>query len=478
MKHKKKRIFISYSTKDDEISDKWISSFDSIFEKEIEATSPYGAAAVFFAPHSIEVGEEWRNKYLSQINDDLDIMIAFISPSYLNSEYCMEEIISALKLAENGWQGRIIPIFFNGRNDFWSNDNEYEQEQWDIIQKVKQLNYLDWRKYRFTSISDYDTRKVINNLVVTLGEIFSSTDKNSMVALPKSQSHEISEMPSVRESEIITAQNDDVFVRQESRYNEALTNVIKQCISKQNPQKEIIFLELDYRNLEGISAHLFLYQQLGYKLGQIFILCENIEQADSITTKENIEITPVVLDGGFSSENLITCWESNGFPNPDIIYSDRNYRRLNDPVHDYIQIRRRLLSEKGAIIIKGFDDGSKICYPDDDYLLDDIIKMTASKATVSDRYNGRKIYNRFKLAGFSDFYCQYIVNDTIEMSIDDRYDLYEESFEFRKNYFDENSDDRKTIEKKLLQLRNRFCETSFYYCETNFFIGASKGGNI
>lgn len=477
MKPKKKRIFISYSTKDDEISDKWISSFAGIFEKEVEAISP-GVADVFFAPNSIEAGEEWRSKYLSRLDDGLDIMIAFISPSYFNSEYCMEEIVSVLNQAEDGWQGRIIPVFFNGKKDFWSNQNGYEQEQWDIIQKVNQLNYLDWRKYRFTSISDYDTRKQISELAIKVGDFLSSADNDSTAALPKLQFHGIPEISSAGAREITAAQNDDVFVRQEHRYNEALSNVIKQCVSRQNLEKELIFLELDYRNPEGISAHLSLYKQIGYELGQVFVLCENMEQADSITTEENIEVTPFVLDGAFSAENLIACWESNGFPNPDIIYSDRNYRRLQDPVSDYIQIRRRLLSEKGAIIIKGFDDGSKICYPDDDCLLDDIIKMTANKANVSDRYNGRKIYNRFKLAGFSDFYCEYIVNDTIEMSIDDRYDLYEESFEFRKNYFDENSEERKIIENKLLQLRNRFCETSFYYCETNFFIGASKGDGI
>ena len=471
MEHKKYKIFISYSTKDDEISDRWIFSFKEYFYKEIEATSLHGASDIFFAPSSIQIGEEWRNKYLSYINDDLDIMIAFISPSYLNSKYCMEEITGAFNLVENGWKGRIIPVFFNGTNDLWSNFSQYDHEQQDVIQRLKRLNYLDWRKYRFTSITDYDTRKEINRFVVKLGEFFSTVDNNPAVVLSETKSYEMS---SAGEGEIVAAQNDDVFVRQESRYNEALTYVIRQCISKQNPEKELVFLELDYRNFEGISAHLFLYQQLGCKVGQVFILCENTEQADSITTGGNIEITPFVLDGKFSSDNLIAFWDSNGFPKPDIIYSDRNYRRFQDPVCDYIQIRRNLLSERGSIVIKGFDDGSKICYPDNDHLLEDIIKMTSNKTNVSDRYNGRKIYNRFKLAGFSDFYRQYIVNDTIEMSIDDRYDLYEESFEFRKNYFNEDSEDRKIIEEKLLQLRNRFCEASFYYCETNFYIGASK----
>lgn len=471
MKNKKYRFFISYSTKDDEISDRWITSFYSIFEKEIEATSLYGAADVFFAPQSIQIGEEWRTKYLNHINNDLDVMIAFLSPSYLTSTFCLEEIVSAFDLMENGWQGRIVPIFFNGRNDFLSNIGKFETKQQTIINKIKQLNLLDWRKLRFTSILDYETRKEINRLVVMLGEFLSSLDKGLIEEVPKVRNYEINKP---RMGEIVAAQNDDVYVRQESRYNEALTYVIKKCLSKQNLEKELIFLELDYRNLKGISAHIYLYQQLGFKLGQVFVLCENIGQAEAITTEDNIDVTPVVLENKFSSDNLIACWESNGFPKPDIIYSDRNYRKFKDPVCAYIQIRRRLLSDKGAIIIKGFDDGSKICYPDSDHLLDDIIKMTSSNVTVSDRYNGRKIYNRLKLAGFSNFYRQYIINDTIDMTIDDRYDLYEESFEFRKNYFDENTEERRIIEQKLLQLRNRFCETSFYYCETNFFIGASK----
>jgi hypothetical protein len=284
------------------------------------------------------------------------------------------------------------------------------------------------------------------------------------------------DIPTKNGTTITSAKNDDVFVRQESKYTEALLYILKNCVSRQKADKELIFLELDYRNLDGISAHLFLYQQLGYKIGHIFVLCETEDQAHVISDVDIVDVTPVVYDGNFSSESIISLWDDNRYPRPDVIYSDRNYRKFHDPVRDYMQIRRELLSENGAIIIKGFDDGSKLCYPDKDHLLNDIIEMTSSRENVSDRYNGRKLYNRLKLAGFKDFYCQYVVNDTIQMSIDDRYGLYEESFEFRKNYFEIDSEDRKKIEKKLLELRNRFCETSFYYCETNFFIGACKKG--
>jgi hypothetical protein len=223
-----------------------------------------------------------------------------------------------------------------------------------------------------------------------------------------------------------------------------------------------------------MKRHMQRYEHLQKPLGQVFVLCTRESEMKDIEQAGLKGITPFLLSGELTGEQLVETWESNGFPQPNIIFSDRNYRRLKDPVRDYFIIRRDLLSEKGSCILKGFDDGSKICYPDSDNVLQTIIETTARRKNVSDRYNGRKIYTNFKLAGFSEFARECVVNDTVGLDVDARYSLYEESFDFRKNYFQEGTEERFQMEKALLRLRDFFCNDSFYYCEMNFFVAAMK----
>lgn len=459
-------IFISYSTKDDDLSNKWITNFKILLEKEICASVPNVKCDIFFAPESIHTGEEWHNKFLSKINNELDILIAFLSPQYLTSEYCVEELNAGFNLLHSVWKGRIFPIYFNGRGKL--EDVLKEHDRYQLEDDLIKYNYLDWRPLRFTSVTDSEARKEIYLLVQDM-------TSDTLADYPNSSINEKKRDSNVGLCKITKANNDEIFLRQEKRYDKAFETILANCISKIDKQKQLIILELDYRKVEGIRRHIEIYQKLDKELGEIFVLCKEPSACEQIQRANIPNVTPFCLPNGeFEIEPLIKYWEDNGFPKIDIIYSDRNYRYFRDPEYAFLQIRRKLLSAHGGMAIKGFDDGSKLCYPDPSNIMLSIIERTSNKNNVSDRYNGRKMYYRFKLAGFDNIYSEYVLNDTISMDVYQRNDLFEESFDFRKSYFEDDLVEKERIVNDMVKLRNMFYEDSFYYCELNFYVAAAK----
>jgi len=463
---KEVHVFISYSTKDDVLNNGWITDFKELLEKEICANIPNIECDIFFAPVSIHTGEDWHHKFISHISSELDIMIAFLSPHYFNSQYCVEELNAGFKLLNSGWNGRIFPIYFNGYGKL---DKVVEENRkYPLEDDLTKYNYLDWRPLRFTSVTDSETRKEIYLLVQ---DMISDIHGEYQVVSANVESAR----SNVGLRKITTANNDEVFIRQEKRYNQAFETILNNCTNNLDEKKQLIILELDYRKVEGIKRHLEIYQKLKNQLGEVFVLCKDDVTCKQIEDAKIPNITPFFLQNGeFEIEPLLEHWEQNGYPKVDIIYSDRNYRYFRDPEYAFLQIRRKLLSEHGGMAVKGFDDGSKLCYPDPQNIMTSIIERTSRKNNVSDRYNGRKMYYRFKLAGFENIFSEYVLNDTISMDVYHRNDLYEESFDFRKNYFEDEPEEKERIISDLRKLRNMFFEESFYYCELNFYVAATK----
>ncbi len=458
------RIFISYSSKDDELSNGWIQGFRDMLEAEIAANNPEIKCDIFFAARSIKSGEDWHAKYISKIDDSLDFFIGFVSPQYLSSKYCIEEMNKGLDLVRNSWTGRIIPIYFNGSG---SMDSLIQQSSHELSENLSKYNYLDWRSLRFTTIKDPSSRQAVAHLVedILSSQVPTSNSRKGKKSTPGSNAP----IP------VTEAKNDEVFIRQENRYDSAFRQILNYCAEQCAPDKQLIILELDYRKPKSLKRHLQFYGTLKRELGEVFVLCGTEEAYEQLLNEPIPKVTPFLLPREkFDVIPLLSLWEDNGYPKVDIIYSDRNYRYFSDPELAMLQIRKSLLSDHGGIAIKGFDDGSKICYPDPNDLMKKIIERTISKDRVSDRFNGRKLYHRFKLAGYDQIHIEYVLNDTASMDVYQRNELYEESFDFRKNYFSDDPEKLAEMLNDLRLLRNMFLEDSFYYCELNFYAAAVK----
>lgn len=161
----------------------------------------------------------------------------------------------------------------------------------------------------------------------------------------------------------------------------------------------------------------------------------------------------------------------------DIIFASLVLHHLKDPEH-VLRNLRRLLVKGGKIIVRGSDDGTKAAHPDPRNLMKTIIDKTLACPNTSDRLNGRKIYNWIAEAGFSDVEIFSFMRDTSQMDMDDREDLFRESFSYRVNYFRKDweahpEDPDKfhafdEMETLLAMFENEFMKESFWYAEYDY----------
>jgi len=168
----------------------------------------------------------------------------------------------------------------------------------------------------------------------------------------------------------------------------------------------------------------------------------------------------------------------------DIIFSSLTLLHLKNPINTLHKLYN-LLNPGGVIIIRGSDDGTKIGYPDDDNLIDNIIKETASLPNISDRFNSRKLYFQLLKSKFRNLKLFHFTKDTSEMNESEKLALFDESFSYRNNPISElikaHPGNQKWIDKSnwmvkaLSQLEEKFKSEDFYYMEQDIVIVGQKG---
>ena len=172
----------------------------------------------------------------------------------------------------------------------------------------------------------------------------------------------------------------------------------------------------------------------------------------------------------------MTHLASPHIPRVHIIYSALTLHHLKNP--DRVLRRLRKCMDRGSyIILRGSDDGSKLCYPKSD-LMESIIQKTMEARGVSDRINGRKIYTQLVKDGFRSVKMFSNMKDLSCFSFDEREALFQESFSYRINYFKralerdpgdpETKKNYQWMRDALDEFENQFFQSDFWYCEYDY----------
>jgi SAM-dependent methyltransferase len=164
----------------------------------------------------------------------------------------------------------------------------------------------------------------------------------------------------------------------------------------------------------------------------------------------------------------------------DVVFCALTLHHLADPV-TMLRSIDRMLKNRGVIIIRGSDDGSKLSHPHDQ-VMEEVLNMTALSPGASDRRNGRKLLGYLRRAGFHDVEMTYKVVDTVGLSSQDRANLFHKSFSYRADYLKkriasghvECKTDLKYMEDALRVLRSEFMKEEFYYMEVVYVAIARK----
>lgn len=108
-------VFLSYARLDDKATYGRISNFKTDIQHSYEALTG-DRVEVFQDVDSIGLGEQWRDRIRAGLSAS-SILLAFISPAFLRSAACREELRDFLGfLAGPSTQGLIIPLVFGDTN--------------------------------------------------------------------------------------------------------------------------------------------------------------------------------------------------------------------------------------------------------------------------------------------------------------------------------------------------------------------------
>ena len=202
----------------------------------------------------------------------------------------------------------------------------------------------------------------------------------------------------------------------------------------------------------------------------------------NLHSSDKFEFFAADLEASDFRSNMQSFMRERGIKGFDIIFSSLVLHHLKDP-ELALRNLRRLLVKGGIIIVRGSDDGTKAAYPDPRGMLKTIVDKTLACPNTSDRLNGRKIYSWLIESGFSDVEMFSFMRDTSRMDMDDREDLFRESFSYRLNYFRKEWESHPEdpdkfqefdeMETLLAMFENDFMKESFWYAEYDY-IGVGK----
>lgn len=170
-------------------------------------------------------------------------------------------------------------------------------------------------------------------------------------------------------------------------------------------------------------------------------------------------------------DELEALMEELDIPGFDLVFSALTIHHLKQPKR-VLRKLRRFLNPGGAIILRGVDDGALVSYGDDG-LVEKIVEESINTKNISDRFHARKFYSLLRSVGFTDIKMNYIENDTVGITPDERDELFRYYFKFRSDYTarqlatdPDNPDYRakhETLVEDLEALQDVFLKPDFYF---------------
>lgn len=198
-----------------------------------------------------------------------------------------------------------------------------------------------------------------------------------------------------------------------------------------------------------------------------------IEDFNREIQDERFQGFSINVESGDFEERLSEVMDKRDIDGFDFIYSALCFHHLNDPKH-VLKKLKKFLKDDGYIYIRTCDDGQDIAYPDEENRIDTLIRKTMELNGVSDRYHGRKLFSQLQKSGYKNIRtCNYCI-DTIGKTVDERYSLFCNSFQWRKNYYKHQIDGETNLSQAVRQynwcckmlddLEELFYDSGFYYC--------------
>jgi len=184
----------------------------------------------------------------------------------------------------------------------------------------------------------------------------------------------------------------------------------------------------------------------------------------------------VDLNADTVMEDIRRVMAEAGVTAVDLVFAALVLHHLQNP-HLLLLKLYDIFDERGRIVIRGSDDGGKLCYPES-ALLTEILERYDKLIHASDRENGRKLYHQLYHAGYINPRLIYTVSDTTGEGTEYKEMLFHLAFGFRLNRVDallekqpDNAfirQEREWLKEALDRFREAFFRQDFWYCVTHY----------
>ena len=182
----------------------------------------------------------------------------------------------------------------------------------------------------------------------------------------------------------------------------------------------------------------------------------------------------VDLNGEDCVDNIRQIMTALGVESIDLVFAALVLHHLENPRLLLLRLYD-IFDHHGKIIVRGSDDGTKLCYPENK-LMNEIMDRYNRLIVSSDRENGRKIYGQLYHAGFTGIRMLYTVSDTSDKDYSFKEVLFNMAFGFRLNRVDALLEknptnafiqkERAWLESALERFRDVFLAPDFWYSTT------------
>lgn len=446
-----KYIFISYSHKDD------CQSLFNQFEK-------FGYNIVF--DDQISYGTNWKYKAKRLIFSDNCVgCVVFLSKNSIISPAVLDEI-EKMKIKNKPFMALLI----NAKSTselLYDCKNHYQNDEMimDILLEMEEYFHED--NVFLTDQEFFNMKTITNKLKITFDHWGIQADETKNMNFNQV----------LYRSDILGEKKR--LIEQSNSYKKIDNDAILEVLQTFN-RDQLLVVDLGcsnglvtydrFKDIEKVS------KVIGFDYNE-----QDIEEANHRGYGDKFSFFTLDLESEDVVEQILSVIHQFGFEKIDIVFSALTLLHLKDPERLLLRLFD-CFSFDGKIIVRGSDDGLKLCYPKNE-LMQEIIQRYAKFITTTDRFNGRKLFSQLQDCGYFDVHMLYTVCDTSRMNRAERLNYFHVGFNYRKNRIkalaEKNPDSLMLKEeyewfcKALTELEKEFVKPNFWYTLTTFIAIAS-----
>ena len=370
---KKYDIFVSHSSKDDNIVMPIVSALEA---KGIKC---------WIAPRDV-IGP--YAKAITEAIKSSKIFLLCLSHNSAVSEHVLNEIEIAYNPQRQNVSNILIEPFLIEPIDF------YAKEFDEIMYYIRRINVI-------TPLN--------NNTPTELADLIIHKNREILqLSSPKKKSR--------KESLYFSSQREDLRLKYQNELTKRFDGEAYKEIFSIYPHMNILDVGCGNGDLimDRLKCYANTYKLCAFDRDKDKITYAKKHYADKNTSFYEINVTDDNFEAKLKEITNNLCIDKF-----DVIHISMLLLHLKNPVQ-LLRILRRFLKTNGILFIKDIDDGLNFAYPDEDGAFERIYKICDSNETSGNRHSGRQIFSNLLKSGFHNISLRKEGFDSIGMDYDEK----------------------------------------------------------